>query len=249
VSSSAVPGWLSALAARAEDLHDVFPRRIPPPAGGRGAAVLILFGPTGVDDAGVNGAGVDDAGVAVLLTQRSVGLRAHPGQVAFPGGAVDPADASPVAAALREAVEETGLDPAGVDVLGSMPPLFLPPSGFVVTPVLAWWPDPSPVRAVDPQEVARVVRVPLSDLLEPANRFTVQHPSGYAGPGFAVDGLFVWGFTAGLLARVLAEAGLERPWDTSRFEPLPELADPADRSELVAPDTVAGSAGPERGPA
>ena len=75
---------------------------------------------------------------------------------------------------------------------------------------------------VDPAEVARVVRVPLAELLDPAHRFTVTHPSGYVGPAFDVDGLFVWGFTAGLLARVLALAGLERPWDTGDRRPLPE---------------------------
>jgi len=232
VTSSTVPGWLSALADRADELHDVFPRRVPPPVGGRRSAVLILFGPSGSGE------------VDVLLTQRSADLRSHPGQVAFPGGAVDAGDPTPEAAAVREAWEETGLDRDGVDVLGSMPELFLPPSGFVVTPVLAWWSRPSAVGPVDSREVARVVRVPLAELLDPANRFTVQHPNGYAGPGFAAGGLFVWGFTAGLLARVLAEAGLERDWDRSRFEPLPDLVDPTDRSELVSPDTVVPESAP-----
>ena len=90
-----------------------------------------------------------------------------------------------------------------------------------------------------------MARVPLGELLDPANRFTVRHPSGYAGPGFSAGGLFVWGFTAGLLARVLTEAGLERAWDTRRFEPLPVLADPAERSELLSPDTVALERGAE----
>ena len=230
MTSSPVPRWLTALAARAHEIPDVFPRLPPPPDGGRRSAVLILFGSTGT-------------AVDVLLTQRAEDLRSHPGQVAFPGGAIDPGDSSPEAAALREAQEETGLAPAGVQVLGSMTDLFLPPSGFVVTPVLAWWTSPEPVGPVDPREVARVVRVRLDELLDPVNRFSVQHPSGYTGPGFAVGGLFVWGFTAGLLARVLAEAGLERPWDTTRFEPLPDLVSRADRSELLASDAVA----PERG--
>ena len=202
--------WLERLArvpevARPRDLS-----RLPvPESGGRPSAVLLLFGTD------------EESGPDVLLTQRSDTMRKHPGQVSFPGGAQDATDAGPVAAALREAHEETGLDPSGVDVLGELPQLYLPPSGFVVTPVLAWWREPSPVEAVDPAEVAAVVRAPLEELLDPAHRATVRHPSGYVGPVFEVRGLFVWGFTAGLLSRVLALAGLERPWDRSRRVPLP----------------------------
>ena len=111
--------------------------------------MLILFGP-GLTSAGEDGDRSGAGSVDVLLTQRAVDLRSHPGQVAFPGGAMDAGDASPVAAALREAREETGLDPAGVEVLGSMADIFLPPSGYVVTPVLAWWRQPSPVGAGRP---------------------------------------------------------------------------------------------------
>ena len=157
----------------------------------------------------------------VLLTQRADSLRSHPGQVSFPGGSLDPTDAGPAECAVREAVEETGLHADGVDVLGELPALYLPPSGFVVTPVLAYWRTSSPVAAVDQGEVARVVRVPLVELLDPANRVTTRHPSGFVGPAFTVRGLFVWGFTAGLLARVLALAGLEHPWDRERVVDLP----------------------------
>jgi len=160
-------------------------------------------------------------GPDVLLTERSRSLRSHPGQVSFPGGGLDPTDDGPSAAALREAQEETGVDPAGVDILGLLPPMFLAPSGYIVTPVLAWWRATSPVGPVDLQEVASVVRAPLAELVDPANRFSLRHPSGYVGPGFRVQGLYVWGFTAGLLARVLAHAGLERPWDEHRTEELP----------------------------
>ena len=180
----------------------------PPESGGRHGAVLMLFsdGPDGPD---------------VLLTERSRSLRSHPGQVSFPGGGLDPTDDGPSAAALREAQEETGVDPAGVDILGLLPPMFLAPSGYIVTPVLAWWRATSPVGPVDLQEVASVVRAPLAELVDPANRFSLRHPSGYVGPGFRVQGLYVWGFTAGLLARVLAHAGLERPWDEHQTEELP----------------------------
>ncbi|MGH8971351.1 MAG: coenzyme A pyrophosphatase, partial [Actinomycetes bacterium] len=98
---------------------------------------------------------------------------------------------------------------------------FLPPSGFVVTPVLGWWRSPSEVSVIDPAEVASVQRVPLAQLLDPANRLRVRHPSGYVGAAFRVGDLLVWGFTAGLLDRLLRLAGWEQPWDQSRVEDLP----------------------------
>ena len=169
----------------------------------RHSAVLILF---------AEGAGGPD----VLLIQRAAQMRSHAGQPAFPGGAVDPGDAGPVAAALREAQEETGLDPAGVQVAHVLPDLWLPPTGFVVTPVVGFWPSPVPVWAVDPAEVARAERVPVASLVDPSNRVTVVHPSGYRGPGFEVAEMLVWGFTAGLLDRLLDLAGWALPWPVER---------------------------------
>lgn len=196
-----LPDWLHPVVRVAETvLPDELSRFLPPEKGGRESAVLMLFG---------EGAHGPD----VLLTERSASMRSHPGQVSFPGGALDRGDAGPVAAAIRESVEETGLDPSGVEVFATLPALYLPPSDFVVVPVLAWWRRPSPVAVVDAREVASVHRVPLAELLDPANRSRVRHPSGYVGPAFSVRGLLVWGFTAGLLDRVLHLAGWERPWD------------------------------------
>lgn len=206
-----LPAWVQRVADVLPDIDGHQLSRFLPPEGAqvREAAVLMLFGP-----------GPDGAG-EVLLIERSASMRSHPGQAAFPGGAVDPGDDGPVAAALREAWEETGLDPAGVTVLGTLPRLYLPPSGFAVTPVVAWWREPSPVGVADPAEVARVDRVRLPDLLSPANRSTVRHPSGFVGPAFAVGELYVWGFTAGLLSRLLQIAGLERDWDADAVTDLP----------------------------
>ncbi|MGL5857982.1 MAG: NUDIX hydrolase [Angustibacter sp.] len=159
----------------------------------------------------------------MLLTERAASLRSHPGQVSFPGGTVDPQDDGPVGAALREAAEETGLNPAGVEVVGLLPELYLHASDHRVTPVLAWWRAPSPVTAVDPAEVARVELVPVAELIDPGNRFSAVHPRGYRGPAFAVRGLAIWGFTAELLSRVLELSDLALPWDRSRVIPVARL--------------------------
>ena len=142
--------------------------------------------------------------------------------MSFPGGSTDPGDADAVATALREAEEETGLEPSGVVPLAVLPELFIPPTGYVVTPVLAHWRDPSAVHSVDPGETAAVIRVPVATLADPRNRLQVRHPSGYVGPAFVVAGLVVWGFTGGLLAALLHLGGWERPWDATRVRDLDE---------------------------
>ncbi len=202
-----VPPWLESLVAALPHVRgEQLSRFLPPPGEHRRAAVLVLFGASPAPD--------------LLLIERAATMRSHAGQPAFPGGAVDPGDAGPVAAALREAQEEVGLDPASVEVLGTLPDLFLPPSGFVVTPVVAWWRAPHPVGVVDTAEVASVVRVPLDRLTDPAHRLQVRHPSGFTGPAFDTGQLLVWGFTAGVLDNLLAFGGWERPWDRTRSEEL-----------------------------
>ena len=110
-------------------------------------------------------------------------MRSHPGQISFPGGSLDDTDASPAAAALREAQEETGLDPAGVEVFAELPELWLPPSNFAVTPVLAWWREESPVSVVDPAEVESVHRVPVEELLDPRTGSRSRTRAATAAPG------------------------------------------------------------------
>jgi ADP-ribose pyrophosphatase YjhB (NUDIX family) len=157
----------------------------------------------------------------VLLIERAHTLRDHAGQPAFPGGSLDPDDADAVDAALREAEEEVGLDRSSVTVLANLPTVWIPVTGFVVTPVLGWWHSPSTVAPVDAGEVAAVVRVPVAELADPANRVLVRHPSGWIGPGFTVGGLLVWGFTAGLVDTLLRLGGWEQPWDRSVVRELP----------------------------
>lgn len=198
-----IPEWLEPVrAATATITADELSRYVPPEGSTpRQGAVLLLFGdgPSGPD---------------LLLTERAHHMRSHPGQISFPGGSVDPTDASPAAAALREAQEETGLDPAGVVVLGELPQLWLPPSNFAVTTVIGWWREESAVSVVDPDEVHSVFRVPVEHLLDPANRVTAVHPLGRFGPGFLLDDdLLLWGFTAGIVSRLFDHIGWTKPWD------------------------------------
>ncbi|MFI8594867.1 NUDIX hydrolase [Microbacterium sp. NPDC078428] len=199
-----------------------------PGAGVRPAAVLMLFGvldrlPSD-HEAQARAVSRD---LDVLLLARAATLRSHPGQIAFPGGRVDPGDEGAVAAAVREAEEETGVDAAGVEVLGELERVSLAFSGHVVTPVLAWWRHPSPVGVVDEAESADVFRMPVADLLDPANRgVTVIRRGGreFRGPGFLVphgrDGRLVWGFTGMLLDGLFDALGWTEDWDRSRELPL-----------------------------
>lgn len=218
MSAHPVPGWLRAFADSVPDLDgDRFSRFLPPPAGGRRhSAVLVLFGP---DPAG----GTPDGGARVVITERAHSMRSHAGQPAFPGGATEPEDRHATDTALREAWEEIDLDRGSVDVLAELPTLHIPVSGYDVTPVVGWWrsPDPASLWAKDPREVARVVQPTVAELVDPGRRFRVRHPSGFVGPAWDVNGLLVWGFTAGILDRVLDLAGVAEPWDTTRVRDLP----------------------------
>lgn len=201
-------------------------RDLPPPGAPgpvRDAAVLVLFGV--LDEARRR---ATDTGpprpedLDLLLLARAATLRAHAGQVAFPGGRVEEGDTDPCDTALREAVEETGLDRGGVDVLGALTPRPLPVSNHRVTPVLAWWSSPSPVRVVDEAESARVFRAPVAELLDPDQRRTaVVQDAGrrFRSPAFLLPDhpdLLVWGFTGFVLASLFDDAGWSRDWDEER---------------------------------
>ncbi|MDQ3663958.1 MAG: CoA pyrophosphatase [Actinomycetota bacterium] len=203
------PGWLRELVTATSDLSaGELSRQVPPPPeSARRSAVLVLFGES-------------DGQPDLVLIERAHDLRSHAGQLAFPGGGADDGETA-VQTALRESQEEIGLDPAGVEVMGELPALWLPPTNFAVTCVLAWWREESAVSVVDPLEVAAVLRVPLTQLVDPGRRVTVVHPLGYRGPGFVVDDLVLWGFTAAVVDRVLLHAGLAEPWDGSRTVPAP----------------------------
>ncbi len=139
-------------------------------------------------------------GVTVLLTQRTVHLHDHAGQISFPGGRVDEADADRVATALREAAEEIGIAPTAVEVIGSLPEWDIP-TGFRVTPVVGWI-EPPLQLSPDSFEVADVFEVPLAFFLDPANheqhrdQINGRTRNYYAMPYKSRN---IWGATAGML--------------------------------------------------
>ena len=228
--TAGLPRWLHPVAEAAATItvDDLTRFVAPDDAEPRRSAVLMLFSDVDGDDRG-----------ELLLTERAHHMRSHPGQVSFPGGTLDPGE-TPVEAAVREAQEEIGLDPAGVQVFAELPELWLPPSNFAVTPVLAYWRRRGPVGIASPDEVHAIHHVPIAELLDPAHRVSVHHPSGWVGPGFLIGpsrDVILWGFTAGIVSRLFDHLGWTRPWDDSRTQELPPYmltADPV-RAELQEP--------------
>jgi 8-oxo-dGTP pyrophosphatase MutT (NUDIX family) len=169
--------------------------RVPPPgAAPRAAAVLVLLHP-------------DDEGQArVVLTERATRDGHHSGEVSFPGGRAEDGDGDPAGTALREATEETALDPvaAGVRVLGQLDRFWIPVSNFEVTPVVAVAAR-RPVLHASEAEVARILHPPLASFLPDAPIDMVERtirdwPLRYGS--YPVDGLSVWGATARILSQL-----------------------------------------------
>ena len=227
------PPWLAPLVDNVDRVPAAYRRRVPPElltalavarstsGASRDAAVLVLF--SGPNAGNARGRVPHDADL--LLTVRAGTLRHHAGQAAFPGGAADPDDTGPVHTALREAQEETGLDPARLQPLATLERMFIPPSGFHVVPVLAYSPDPGPVAVVNESETAVVARVPLRAFINPQNRLMVYRTGGgqrYAGPAFLLNEMLVWGFTGHVISAMLDVAGWAQPWDTGDVRELDE---------------------------
>ena len=212
VPQAAEPAWVAALRSALQQEDRPWVDALRPARGARQSAVLALFGER-----------LDATpGPEVLLVERARTLRSHPGQIAFPGGGVDPEDTDLADTALREAYEECGVLRADVEVLGCLPPAHVAVSGFDVTTVVGWWRTPRAVEPGDPAEVATVLRVPVADLVDPANRATAAHPLGYRGPAFTVADHLVWGLTAHLLDAILDLAGWSRGWDVAREVGIPD---------------------------
>lgn len=179
-----------------------------PPGGGRPAAVLILLSRAGDD-------------YEIVFVEKNADLRNHAGQIAFPGGTMEPDERDPVSAALREAEEEAGIDPASVEVLGALPKAHIRRSGFDVTSVIGWWRAPRRLVPTDPLEIQAVHQLGVATLLDPASRLTWELPNGYRGPAFVVGELFIWGFTAYLLDALFDLLGWTLPWDETVTAPIP----------------------------
>src|SRR5882724_11131641 len=196
-------GRLPEMAVGLRGDHSLQPGGQPPQIALTPAAVLVPI----VDQPG---------GLTILLTQRTAHLSDHAGQIAFPGGRIEPTDAHPVAAALREAEEEVGLPESHVEIVGRLD-TYITGTGFEIIPVVGLVRAPYPARP-DPYEVAEIFEVPLDFVIDPLNlQRGTREWKGATRTFFALPygHRYIWGATAGMLvnlAEVLAEGELpERP--------------------------------------
>jgi 8-oxo-dGTP pyrophosphatase MutT (NUDIX family) len=153
-------------------------------------------------------------GLCIVLTRRTDTVESHRGQISFPGGSLDPGETT-VAAALREAQEELGVDPAGVEVLGGLSPLYIPHTGFCVYPTVGYA-AARPEFTPNPHEVAEVIEASLAHLLAPeasCEETWQLRGAPTTVPFYAVGPHKVWGATAMMLSELLA---LIRPEGKSR---------------------------------
>ena len=241
-----LPAWVADLAAtaRSGDIHEALndSARVVPEVGKDGkpprySAVLVLFSDSGnVEVAGTEAGsaeGAKNAGEtsaeavksiagatnpAMLLTHRAATMRNHSGQMAFPGGRREPQDRDAIATALREAWEETGLDPETVEPLAVMQPVYIDRTNFAVVPVLAYWREPHDIYPAT-AENDWVRMVALSHLIDPDHRLRVGFMK-WSGPAFTIGDRLLWGFTAGIVDSIVRLAGWERPW---KGEPVVDL--------------------------
>lgn len=192
---TADPAEAAALRQATRGDHDLNPGMTPPSTELRPAAVLVPL--------------IDRAeGMSVLLTQRTPHLRAHAGQIAFPGGSIDAGDADAAAAALRETEEEIGLPRAQVTLIGRLD-TYVTGTGFEITPVVGIVAVPFAL-AIDPFEVADVFEVPLSFVLDPSNHRRTERDFHQRRRVFFVlpfEDRNIWGATAAMLVNLAEVLG------------------------------------------
>lgn len=235
LADGTVPAWLECAVdqARNTDLREqVGDRsRIVPETDENGkpprySAVLILL--SGDPDA--DGASLpEDA--KVLLTHRTPTMRNHSGQIAFPGGMREPEDGSPIDTAVREATEETGLDPQSITPLALMQSLYIERTHIAVVPVLAYWHTPHRVHpATEENDWVHPVSIP--HLINPESRMTVEM-FDWSGPAFTVGTMVLWGFTAGVIDALLRTAGWEKPWNREDSQNLFSVLESSSNGEAL----------------
>jgi 8-oxo-dGTP pyrophosphatase MutT (NUDIX family) len=157
------------------------------------SGVLILFYPYRED-------------ISMVLILRPNYKGAHSGQISLPGGKSEPSDASPEETALREAREEIGINPAGIVILGRLTPLYIPPSNYLVIPIVGYSKH-QPQFKPDPQEVDQIIEIRLKDLLDENNikteRFRIWFGFSIEAPCFSINGHKIWGATAMILSELI----------------------------------------------
>ena len=142
----------------------------------------------------------------VSFIRRASTLRAHSGEIAFPGGAADDSDVSPIVTALREAQEEIGLAPSRVEALGIMSPVFTVVSNFLITPVVAYLPEGPGTLQLQVSEVAEIIFLPLQGLADPSIYHTEQwlrEDVSHTVYFFDYGTYRIWGATARMLTMLL----------------------------------------------
>lgn len=233
-----LPEWLEPLVDRARSnpqahvngMHRSVPDRGADGTPPRPSAVLILLG----DEP------EQPISPTLMLTHRTPLLNSHSGQLAFPGGHREATDSDPVATALREAAEETGLDVHGVDPLAVLDPLYIDRTNHAVVPVIGWWRTQVPVAPMT-EESDWVRNVPISELSDPARRMQLGVPGVdiWRSPAFDVDGYLLWGFTGAVVDGLLRMAGWERPWvDTAPVVDLFQAISQSRNGETLTPEDL-----------
>jgi 8-oxo-dGTP pyrophosphatase MutT (NUDIX family) len=163
------------------------------PSNARVAGVLVLLYCHGEEVSIVFMKRVEDGGV-------------HSGQISFPGGKAELEDKDIIDTALREANEEIGVDPKQVTVIGKLSEIYIPPSNFRVTPVLAYT-NSTPLFVSDPNEVAEVIEVPLSMLIDKSSassqKIRIGNTFNMTVPCYIANGQTIWGATAMMLSELL----------------------------------------------
>lgn len=161
----------------------------------------------------------DEADRRILFTQRAQGI-SQAGHVSFPGGGRE-GEENPEQTALRETQEEIGLDPDDIRVWGRLPARMASRLHVDPVAVVGQWSGNHRLLQPNTVEVERILDVPVKELANPAARVTWELSHGHSGPGFLVDGVFIWGMTAGIADALLELCGWAQQWDHERRVPVP----------------------------